>query len=247
VLFGNGALDSVATAIQPNSAYWRFVLENGTEAVATNLSARPGVLGESHDFVPVTIDRDEQDTSYPCSLVTQYVRYPLGEMRLLPGKLARQAARVGLRVLGGALDYARADRVVQWNSWLMSTNLLPPLTMHGIEQTTDQLASQFPGHAILVKNVHGRQDPDLPRMFLECGYHLIPSRKVYFFDGVDAGFLGRSNVKQDIAALRKITDYTTVEHHEFGPEDAPRIVRLYELLYLEKHSRLNPQYTTAFV
>jgi hypothetical protein len=247
VLFGRDAVAAFSMAAQPNSAYWRFVLEEGAEAVAPNLTAQPGIIGEGSAFVPVTIDRDGPDTSYPCSLLTQYVRYPLGETRLLQSALAKRAAPFGLKALGTVLGCAQANRVVQWNSWLMSTNLLPPLSVQEIGNSTALLSSRFPEHAILVKNVHDREDPDLPRKFLERGYHLIPSRRIYFFDGETAGFLNRSNVKQDLAALRKLKDYTPIEHDDFLPEDAPRIVRLYDLLYLQKHSRLNPRFSLGFV
>jgi hypothetical protein len=145
------------------------------------------------------------------------------------------------------LRCAGASRVVQWNSWLLSTNLLPALSIQEINTTTDLLSFRFPSHAILVKNVHDREDTDLCRKFIEAGYQLVPSRKIYFFDGATGKFLSRSNVKQDIAALRKLKEHTPIEHHEFLPEDAPRIVRLYEQLYLEKHSQLNPRYTLEFV
>jgi hypothetical protein len=247
LLFGRDAVDSVAMANQPNAAYWRFFLERGADSVAPNLTAEPGILGYGSAFVPVTIDRDERDTSYPCSLYTQYVRYPLGEMRVLQSAFARQAARVGLWTLGTVLGCARVDRVVQWNSWLMSTNLLPSLSLKEIKNTTDLLSCRFPEHAILVKNIHDREDATLPHKFIEAGYHLIPSRKIYFFDGETAGFLSKRNVKQDLAALGKLKEYTPVEHQEFLPEDAPRILRLYEQLYLEKYSRLNPRYSLAFV
>jgi hypothetical protein len=187
------------------------------------------------------------DNSYPCSLVTQYVRYPLGELRLLKSRIFQWAARAGLTGVGALLEWGAIDRVVQWNAWLLSTNLLPPLSGEVLKATTDSLAGHFPRHAILVKNIHDREDPKLPGMFLQAGYQLIPSRKIYFFDGKARGFLSRSSVKQDMAALGKLTDYKLVEHHEFQPEDVPRIVRLYELLYIEKHSRLNPRYTPFFV
>jgi hypothetical protein len=247
LLFGRAAVDSVAVASQPNAAYWRFVLDRGAEAVAANLTAEPGILGNGSAFVPVTIDRDEPDASYPCSLFTQYVRYPLGEMRLLQSPLMRQAARFGLGTLGAMLGCAGVTRLVQWNSWLLSTNLLPTLSLQEIKYTTDLLSSRFPTHPILIKNVHDREDATLSRKFIEAGYQLLPSRKIYFFDGGCGGFLNRTNVKQDLASLRKLKDHTPVEHHEFLPEDAPRIVRLYEQLYLEKHSRLNPRFSLGFV
>jgi hypothetical protein len=247
VLFGRPAAEALWSVTQHNASYWRWVLERGTAALAPNFTAEPGILPNGGEFIPITVDRDEQDTSYPCSLVTQYVRYPRGELRLLKSETAKGAARACLTLLGAALGAAKADRVIQWNSWLTSTNLLPALSENQVAGATRTLCEAFPDRAILVKNVHGREDPDLPHRFAAYGYHLWPSRLIYFFDGTNPAFLGRNNVKQDLAALRKLADYEAVEHSQFTPQDAPRILRLYEMLYLEKHSRLNPRYTLGFV
>jgi hypothetical protein len=246
-LFGRAAAEALANTTQQNAAYWRWVLERGAGSLAPNFTAEPGILRSHSDFFPITVDRDESETSYPCSLLTQYVRYPRGEMRLLKSGVARGAASASLCLLGKALKATKADRVIQWNSWLTSTNLLPVLSEHRMAEATRILSKAFPDRAILVKNVHGREDAELPRRFANCGYHLLPSRLVYFFDGTNPSFLARNNVKQDLAALRKLRDYELLEHHQFEPQDAPRLLRLYTLLYLEKHSRLNPQYTVEFV
>ena len=57
----------------------------------------------------------------------------------------------------------------------------------------------------------------------------------------------RSDVKKDLKALDSLTDYRPVSHQMITVEDAPRITELYKMLYLEKHSRLNPIYTQKFV
>lgn len=246
-VFGSAALVASAGNPAPNVEYWRLFLEAGPHAVASNLRARPGVLAGGGGWFPLVLNCGEAGNSYPCSLLTQYVHYPLGEMRLLKGALFRAAVRAGLHGLGAVLAAGGVDRVVQWNSWLLSTNLLPSVSSPDVQAATASLVAHHPEHAVLVKNVHGREDPDLPRVFEENGYQLMPSRKVYFFDGKPAAFLSRNNVKQDLGALRKLKEYTPVEHHEIGLEEAPRILRLYEMLYLEKHSRWNPQYTAFFV
>ncbi len=246
-IFEGAALGVSAGNAAPNAEYWRLFLEAGPQAVASNLSTRPGVLAGGGGWFPLVLNGGESGNSYPCSLLTQYVHYPLGEMRLLKGALFRAAVRAGLHGLGAVLTAGEVDRVVQWNSWLLSTNLLPSVSSFDVQAATASLAAHHPEHAVLVKNVHGREDPDLPRVFEENGYQLMPSRKVYFFDGKPAAFLSRNNVKQDLSALRKLREYVPVEHHEFGLEEAPRIARLYEMLYLEKHSRWNPAYTPFFV
>jgi hypothetical protein len=247
VSFGQTALSALEGTCEPNADYWRLFLESGPTELAPNLDTRCGIVGLGSGFLPVTVNEGGDYNSYPCSLLTQYVRYPLGEMRLLKGGLTRLAAWAALKGLGALLEVGHIDRVVQWNSWLLSTNLLPPLSCAVLHATTETLLRSFPRHAVLVKNIHGWDGTGLPELFLQAGYSLFPSRKIYFFEGKAARFLARSNVRQDLAALQKLRKYEQVEHHEFSGEDVPRIVRLYEMLYLEKHSRLNPMYTPLFV
>jgi hypothetical protein len=112
---------------------------------------------------------------------------------------------------------------------------------------TRLLTAQFPEHAVLVKNVHGRENDRLPWIFREAGYDLICSRQIYFFDGRTGVFRERSAVKRDEKELRGLKDYRVVEHGDLTVEDVPRITDLYHQLYVQKHSRLNPQYTEQFV
>jgi hypothetical protein len=109
------------------------------------------------------------------------------------------------------------------------------------------LVEAFPGHAVLLKNIHAFEDPELPGRLESAGYDLITSRQIYFFDGGKAAFLARSDVKKDLKALKSLREYSMVNHDDFTVNDVPRITELYAKLYLDKHSRLNPQYTGLFV
>jgi hypothetical protein len=152
-----------------------------------------------------------------------------------------------LQGFDGLLRIAQADRVVQWNSWLLSTNLHPTGLSQSIPQVTGILQDQFPDHAILLKNVDPMRDPELIPNLERAGYELMTSRQVFFFDGRTADFWGKSTVKRDAKEFAADARYHWVGHSGFTTADAPRIAELYRRLYLEKHSLLNPQYTVRFV
>jgi hypothetical protein len=166
---------------------------------------------------------------------------------LVPIAWQRRIAGVGLTALDGLLRLAQADRVAQWSSWLLSTNLHGPGLAHDIPAVTRALVSEFPQHAILVKNIHGFEDSTLPAAFEDAGYELITSRQIYFFDGRSRDYVQKSTVKRDWKALSQLSNYRPVEHDQFTQQDIPRITDLYRKLYLEKNSWLNPQYTEDFV
>ena len=229
------------------ASYWRAVLEETPQAFAPNLDTRAGVVSIGGKVWPVTLGEGPGVNSYPCSLRTQYVRYPLCELGMVPGMLTRVAARAGLAGVDALLGLARVERVVQWNSLLLSTNLHPACLREAVPEVTEALATEFPGHAVLVKNVHGYEDPWLPEVFRRAGYDLVCSRQVYFFDGRTRTFQQRSAVKRDERELANLRRYRVVRHAELEPADIPRITDLYHQLYVQKHSRLNPQYTEQFV
>jgi hypothetical protein len=229
------------------ASYWRAVLEETPQAFAPNLDTRAGVVAVGGKVWPVTLGEGPGVNSYPCSLRTQYVRYPLCELGMVPGMLTRVAVRAGLAGVDVLLGLARVERVVQWNSLLLSTNLHPECLADAVPEVTRTLASLFPGHAVLVKNIHGREDSSLPEVFRRAGYDLVCSRQVYFFDGRTRAFQQRSAVRRDEKELASLKRYRVVHHSELEPDDLSRIADLYHQLYVQKHSRLNPQYTERFV
>ncbi len=247
VRFGEAAEARLTGLVESRHAYWRGVLRHGSKICAPNLRTQAGIVCHGDQWWPLTLNDRREGNSYPCSLHAQYVTYPQAELSLVPGPAQRRIARVGLLALDGVLRIARADRVVQWSSWLFSTNLHEPGMGSSVEAVTRALISAFPDHAILVKNVHGFEDPSLPGAFEASGYDLVTSRQIYFFDGRTKDYLQKSTVKRDLKSLGQLADYQMVEHHQIEPQDLPRIADLYRQLYLEKHSWLNPQYSDSFV
>ena len=228
--FGATALEWINASLDPNRGYWRLVLEEGAEALAPNLQTRAGVVRYRGNIWPITVNEGGQNNSYPCSLYTQYVRYALAELSLVPSRWQRGGAWLGLNALGMALQWAQIDRTVQWSSWLLSTNLHDKALAHDAVAVREALCSQFPDHAILIRNIHGFEDPLLPQKLEQAGYDLITSRQIYFFDGKTADFQARSDVRRDSKALKALSEYSLMEHGDFEATDAPRVADLYRHL-----------------
>jgi hypothetical protein len=230
-----------------SAAYWRGFVEETPSAFAPNLDTRAGVVVEGGRVWPITLGEGAGGNSYPCSLRTQYVRYPLAEIGRVSGGVVRAAACAGIAGVDVLLGVAQAEKVVQWSSLLLSTNLHPGTLRESVRGVTEKLVERFPRDAVLVKNVHAREDAELPQAFSEAGYELITSRQIYFFDGRTSDYRARSAVKRDEKEFKELRGYEVVGHGQFTQEDVPRMADLYRQLYVEKHSRLNPRYTEFFV
>ena len=249
LLFQEQALEALGQPISGPLNYWRSVLEHGSAVLAPNLQAQAGWLDDGAGGWPVTIQPGPCGNSYPASLITQYVDYPRTELEHLESLTpsVRLAGRLGLTGLDCLLRIARADRVVQWNSWLMSTNLPPAGTVAACEEVTSLLRHRYADHAILLKNVDPMESVEWVPTLRRAGYELLTSRMVYHFDGRSAGFKNRSTVKRDLKEFAADPRFRWIKPEEFSVGDAPRIAQLYRQLYLEKHSALNPQYSETFV
>ncbi len=247
ILWGESARSCLGNETQGAGAYWHHVLGGKSYAPAENLHGRLGWLTQGDLGWPISVHDGSPGGSFSISLLTQYVEYPKAELDFISSNWLRLVTRIGLNGFKALLLCAQADKTVQWNSWMLSTNLIPLGTTPRIEAVTQTLASKFPDHAILLKNVDDQTDPGLLQRLREVGYRLMTSRIVYYFDGSDAVFFEKSTVKRDMKEFKGEERFRWVGPDDFGVEDATRMAALYRLLYIEKHSRLNPRYTEAFV
>jgi hypothetical protein len=245
--FGAAAVDALDRHDLPNASYWRAMLEHGPAHFAPNLAVRPGIVRHAGRIWPLAVSEHVVHNSYPCSLHTQYIAYPREELATVPGPTRRNATGLALFTLDLLLRAIRIDRVVQWNSWLLSTNPVDEGVGPSVDAVTRTLAATYPRHAILYKNLLPGREPTVAKAFRRAGYRLLTSRKVYLFEGRPAEFLSRNTVQRDLRAFSKPGDHTFIGHADVVEADFPRILDLYRQLYVEKHSALNPRYTVAFV
>lgn len=227
-------------------AYWRRVVGEGFRP-AVNLGGRPGWVTRGSFGCPITVHDRRQNDSYPVSLMTQYLDYPRAELDRLPGGAPRLAARIGLTGLGLILRAARADRTVQWNSWMFSTNPVREDLGDSIAPVTRALTREFPAHAVVLRNVDDLGAPGLAERLIGCGYRLMTARIIHHFDARRGDLVQTSTLRRDRKEFGRDERYRWVSPWEIETSDAGRIAQLYRRLYLEKHSRLNPQYDEPFV
>jgi len=246
ILWAGEAAAAIGGGDSGPPSYWRRVAGEAFRP-AMNLGGRPGWIVDGNFGCPITVHDRRGNDSYPVSLLTQYLDYPREELGLLPGATARMAARVGLVGLDLILRIARADRTVQWNSWMFSTNPVPVGLAESAEAVTRALVQGFPDHAVVLRNVDEVGAPGLAARLARSGHRLLTARIVHHFDARDGEFRPTSTLRRDQKELARDDGYRWVGPWDIEAADAGRIAELYRRLYLEKHSRLNPQYDEPFV
>lgn len=240
----------------PDNEYGRYakryllpLLLEGSERFVRNVRTRLLVLKVDGIPLPITVNEEEYDNSYVCSPYTHYVSYARQELILLGNRALIAGLDALLSGIGGLLKLGGFNRVVHVNNWLLSTNLYPELNAAQWDAVLDKLVARFPGHAIVFRSLNSSLHAPMLNLLRSKGCLLVPSRQIYLLRTGDNGFgnaKSRWLLKRD-GALAAKEGYETVGPGDMTRQDLPRIAELYRLLYLDKYSWHNPQFTERFL
>lgn len=232
----------------PAARYVRGHAERGIGNLQTQLL----LLDLGRWQMPVSLNQggERQDNCYVVSPLTAYSGYARDELQRLQrpwlARLLRPLVGAVERLLAGA----RIERIVQVNNWLLSTNLYPG-DWHGeqLDELTELLRSRFPEHAFGFRSLNPASNGELLARLRTLGYLAVPSRQVYLFDGragADSAYLQHQNCRHDARLLRR-SGYQVEHGDALKTDEFERLERLYNLLYLDKYSPLNPHYSAAWL
>jgi hypothetical protein len=215
-------------------------------ALIANLDVTLTTVAVAGQSLPMTIN-DGRRTCYLCCPSAAWLDYAADELRHF------NASPVLKRALRGLIGAARPlvassglDRQVQPNNWLVATNILPDVDAGEIARVTKGLTDQWPRHALVWRSFNSICHGELMARFFACGYVALPTRRIYLFDARGTPPPFHRDERRDYALLMK-GDYEVIGPDEIRPEDFDRIAWLYQRLYLDKYTWLNPQYTPLFM
>jgi hypothetical protein len=217
-----------------------------------NIVTEMKVLDTGEHAFPVSVNAGAEDpeNSYVVSPLTAYTGYARDELNRHDLGLFAPPLRALTGVSGAWLAAARIDRLVQVNNWLLSTNIYPAdWNGDDVEALTSLLTDRWPDHAIGFRSLNGFSNPVLLQRMRSLGYLALPSRQVYIFDGrrgPESSFRLHHNVGID-ARLLHCGAYRIVREGAMRNDEFERLEELYNLLYLEKYCRLNPQFTAEWL
>jgi len=221
-----------------------------TSAVATrsvsNLVTEVAVVGEGEERAPVSINRSEYQNTWVCSPHTAYTRYAMEELERFGHTAFTLPLRALCRGLGGYLWRAGVDDAVAINNWLISTNLYPTFDRAMVRRWTAEARDRWPGHAIWFRSLNLRYTADWIAALRDAGFLMIPSRQVYLYDHIERQARRPQNLIRDLTLLAT-TEFIASPVEQWTLTDYDRAAELYRLLYLEKYSRLNPDYSALFL
>lgn len=196
-------------------------------------------------ILPITISDFHSDNTYTVSPYSHYVSYGgFEEVKHLENPPVEALIKLVMNPVAWYFKHAELDKVAYVNNYLLSTNLYPSVSSEQLAALGEALPKWFPDRVIIFRSVDQRKNPHVVEALKKKDYEMVLSRQVWYMDPAEAA--RTRQYKEDARVLRK-HGYEVVEGKELSDDDLHRAVHLYNLLYLEKYSYYNPQFTFEFL
>lgn len=228
-------------------SYWLLMMRSESSQFIDNIKARQLLIHVDDLVLPVTVSEHAYENSYVCSFYAHYITYAKDELKTLKFPALERLLSVLLTVAGRVLKATKINRVVIVNNWMLSTNLYPELSFQQIEAITQYIKEVFPDYAIAFRSINTVTEAAIGHSLRQLGYQMVGSRQVYLFDSKQPGLdevrsrRRKRYLHQDRRCFA-IQGYEVITAEQITPSDYPRLVELYNALYLHKYSFNNPQF-----
>ena len=222
------------------------MITNGPQTYIRNVYNTQLMIAKVDEtIIPITLTDFHPENTYTCSPYSHYVSYGgFEEVRHLNKPLLEALIKSIMHPVAWLFRFTELDKVALVNNYLLSTNLYPSITATQLQVLCEALPKWFPDRVIVFRSVDRRKNPLVYDVLKQKGYNMVLSRQVWYMDPVEASHTRQ--YKEDVRVLRK-HGYEMVEGKDLSNNDLHRAVHLYNLLYLEKYSYFNPQFTFEFL
>ena len=196
-------------------------------------------------IIPITISDFHPDNTYTVSPYSHYVSYGgFEEVKHLNNPSVEALIKLVMNPVAWYFRRAELDKVVYVNNYLLSTNLYPSVNSEQLSAVGEALIGWFPDRVIVFRSVDQRKNPHVYQALEANGYEMVLSRQVWYMEPGEA--VRTRQYKEDVRVLRN-HGYEVVDGKDLSDEELARALHLYNLLYLEKYSYYNPQFTLEFM
>jgi hypothetical protein len=222
------------------------LMMDGTQKYIRNVFNTQLMLAKAGEVViPITVSDFHLDNTYTVSPYSHYVSYGgYEEVKHLNNPFAKSLIQLLMGPIAWYFRKANLDKVVYVNNYLLSTNLYPSVNSDQLSALCESLPKWFPDRAIVFRSVDARKNPHLLEILNGKDYEMVLSRQVWYMDAAEAS--RTRQYKEDARVLRK-HGYEIVNGRELSDVELARALDLYNMLYLEKYSYYNPQFTFEFM
>lgn len=222
------------------------LVKNRADYYVDNLKTNLKLLKVEDQVLPLMINNEEYDNSYLCSPYNFYISYALESLTIIKNHSFRQMVQGMLNFLAKILRKRKLNKTIHVNNFPFSTNLYPLLDQKTLAAVINYLTTQFPDHAIIFRTLNEYSHAKECQSLKNIGASLIAYRQIYLLDAKDPHVFSGKTVKKDFKRLQK-TDYEILNGQQIKEWDFSKIAKMYQDLYIDRHSTLNPQYNEQFI
>lgn len=226
--------------------YLEPLIKNGVCRFVDNIETQMGVLLIGSMVIPLTVNEAEYNNSFVCSPYSHYVSYAGFVLNQINNRLLKKIALFFLKGYETIMKRGSINKVVIVNNWLFTTNPSPKIADQTLKEINVYLKNAFPNHAILFRSITKQTCSECYDALKKNGYHLIASRYMYILNAANESVFHTRIFKSDLKFFRE-SDFKMIQPHEIPHADAVKLQELYRALYIEKYSKLNPQFNKQFV
>ncbi len=245
--------DNITSLAVPNNEdaqyaykYLAPMIRDGVKKYIKNIDTDLKILKIDNILLPVNINNKEYKNSYTSSLYAHYVSYTKEELYELKSPVLEFILKIVFDVLGIFYKLSKIDKVIYVNNWFLSTNLYPELTKEQYQRITNFLKEKYPNYAIVFRSLNENLLSKEIFYLKDLNYKMLGSRQVYIFDyNKRAKLKGKDKNKlfKDIKLLRN-SRYKAINMDSIYEK---RVLDLYNQLYLDRYSKLNPQFSEEYI
>lgn len=226
--------------------YIEPLVKNGIKPYVDNLEVNAFALKIDSLVFPVVVAEEGSKNSYICSPYEHYISYGR-EVKLIDNPVI---AAIVDKLLNGFSAIGRAGRinaVVYVNHWLFSTDLYPTgFTAEHAEAIVNMLKKRFPRHAIIFRSLNALTCDSVQKILRKLGFHIVASRQVHVTNTKNDAIFQTRIIKSDLKLWRE-SPFTVIDAAQLTSAECEEMLKLYNTLYIEQHSKRNPRYTLRFI
>lgn len=253
-IFGKESISSLDwNSVENGGALREFyepLVQYSSRIFVRNSDHQVEILQVGPKLYPLTIGRKSNEkVCYLFSLLAQYVDYTREEV--LEGRSYSGSQKIiakflfpFLRLLG---SWMGMERTVFVNNFFLATNLYEKDTALSDPSVTQYLKKYYPNKVVVFRSINESTDSGLlNKMKLHGGLPLV-CRQLYILDPKRSNFQKKRPVIRDRKHWEKTKDLFWQKVSEFDRKEVNTLLYFYQDLYLNKYSKLNPDYTTDFL
>lgn len=221
-----------------------------SQELIRNLDGEIQILTLDDHLLPLTISNPKaRGNAYITSPYSQYINLAKEEiqMEVSDEVWMKHIANPTLNVTGALVRQLGFDKAIFINNWIVSTNLYPKIDFSLLPELVNFLTKHFPDYALIFRSINEYSEADWLQELKSIGFRSVLSRQVYVMNPEDEEYRKKRMFKSDQKLWTKNKDYVWEILKNPNEEDLQQIKKLYDDLYLNKYSSLNPDYTLAWL